>query len=64
MKKIEPQCKHHRLHFEAGGYHVVCTDCKYTWSAVGHCPLRLITDPTARAQNLTEQDRRLDPNKP
>lgn len=61
--KALPPCRHPRLHFEAGGYHVVCSGCGHTWNSVGHCPARFIIDPMARAQGLTEFDVRSDPTK-
>lgn len=56
------KCRHLALHFESGGYNIVCNDCKYSWAAVGHCPLKLISDPTARAHGFTYLDERHDPN--
>ena len=59
----KPPCRHGHLHFETGGLHLVCDDCKYVWAAVGHCPQRFIQDIQARAMGFTEQDKRHDPSR-
>ena len=58
----KPPCKHAALHFEDGGLHIVCDDCKYTWVAVGKDPYRCVHDITARAMGLSDLDKRHDPH--
>lgn len=59
----KPPCRHPHLHFENGGLHIICGDCKRAWVAVLE-PYRIIQDVMARAQGLTDLDRRSDPSAP
>lgn len=60
------RCRHEHLHFQNGGLHIVCSNpkCKYVWTAVGACPLRIIQDVMARGMGLSELDTRSDPSAP
>lgn len=59
----KPPCKHEHLRFENGGLHIVCSnsDCKYVWTAVGKCPMRIVQDVMARGMGLSELDTRVSP---
>lgn len=62
LRKVESdKCKHEHLHFENGGLHLVCDDCKYVYVAVGQCPARTMQDIMARGKGFTELDRRSNP---